>query len=132
MTQIAEDLQQPALTAEQHAEALAALVPATFRGMPPTAQTFYAVVRADGTLARGFEAVSAAKLGTGMYQVLFAHDITGTAYLGTIGLDTTSVNSPSGQNAVVGRLGAPSCVFDQTYDAAGQYEDRGVHMVVAS
>lgn len=132
MTQITEDLQQTALTAEQHAEAVAALVPATFAGMPPTAQTFYAVVRADGTLARGFQAVSATRLGTGIYQVLFAHDITGSAYLGTIGLDTSSGISPSGQMAVVGRAGAPNGVWVQTYDAVGNAADRGFHMAVTS
>jgi len=132
MTQITEDLQQPALTAEQHAEAVAALVPATTAGMPPTAQTFYAVVRADGTLARGFQAVSATRLGTGIYQVLFAHDITRSAYLGTIGLDTSSGVSPSGQMAVVGRFGAPNGVWVQTYDAAGSPADRGFHMAVTS
>jgi hypothetical protein len=132
MLQITEDLQQPALTAEQHAEAVAALVPATIAGMPPTAQTFYAVVRADGTLARGFQAVSATKLGPGIYQVLFAHDITGSAYVGTIGLDTTSGVSPSGQMAVVGRFGAPNGVWVQTYDAAGNPADRGFHMAVTS
>src|SRR5215471_8770408 len=83
MTQTTEAVQQPALTEAQRSEALAALVPATAAGMPPTAQTFYAVVKADGTLARGFEAVSATRLGLGMYQVLYAHDITGSAFVGT-------------------------------------------------
>ena len=62
----------------------AALVPATAAGMPPTAQAFFAVVNADGTLARGFQAASAAKLTTGTYQVVFTHDITGSAYVGTL------------------------------------------------
>ncbi len=132
MTQTTQDLQQPALTGEQESEAVAALVPATFAGMPPTAQTFYAVVRADGTLSRNFQAVSAAKVGTGTYQVLFAHDITGSAYLGTIGLDTTSGSSPSGQIAVVGRLGAPNGVWVETFDAAGNPADRGFHLIVTS
>jgi len=127
-----QDLQQPALTAEQEREAVAALVPATVAGMPPTAQVFYAVVRANGTLARGFAAASATKLGTGIYQVLFAHDITGSAYLGTIGLDTTSGSSPSGQIAVVGRIGTPNGVFVQTFDAAGRPADRGFHLAVTS
>jgi hypothetical protein len=132
MTQITEGLQQPALTEEQRREAVAALVPATVAGMPPTAQTFYAVVRSNGTLARGFEAVSAANLGTGVYQVIFAHDITGSAYLGTLGLDTDSGDSPSGQIAVVGRAGAANGVFVQTFDATGNPADRGFHVAVLS
>ena len=132
MMQTTQDLQQSALTAEQASEAAAALVPATIAGMPPTAQTFYAVVRADGTLARGFQAVSATKLGTGTYQVLFAHDITGSAYLGTVGLDTSSGISPSGQNTVVGRAGAVNGVWVQTFDATGNLADRGFHLAVTS
>ena len=132
MTQTTEGLQQPALTEDQRREAVAALVPATVAGMPPTAQTFYAVVRSNGTLARGFEAVSAANLGTGTYQVIFAHDITSSAYLGTLGLDTDSGESPAGQIAVVGRFDAANGVFVQTFDAAGNPADRGFHLAVLS
>ena len=81
------------------------IVPATPVGMPPTAQAFFAVVSATGTLVRGFQAVSATNLGTGIYQVLFSHDITGSAYIGTIGLTGSSSDSPAGQIAVVGRAG---------------------------
>ena len=132
MTQTTEAVQQPALTEAQRSEALAALVPATAAGMPPTAQTFYAVVKADGTLARGFEAVSATRLGTGMYQVLYAHDITGSAFVGTLGLDVGIGISPSGQIAVVGRFGAANGVFVQTFDAAGNAADRGFHLAIHS
>ena len=47
--------------------------------------------------------MSATHLGTGIYQVLFDHDITGSAYIGTIGLTGSSGESPAGQIAVVGR-----------------------------
>lgn len=66
------------------------------------------------------------------YQVIFAHDITGSAYLGTVGLDTDSGESPSGQIAVVGRAGAANGVFVQTFDAAGNPADRGFHLAVLS
>ncbi len=127
-----DDLQQPPLTAAQEREAVAAIVPATAAGMPPTAQTFFAVVRSDGSLARGFQAVSAARLAPGRYQVLFAHDLTGSAYTGTLGLDVNSGVSPSGQIAVVGRAGAPNGVFVETFDATGSFADRGFHLAVHS
>jgi hypothetical protein len=114
------------------AEALASLVPATVAGMPPTAQAFFAVVNSNGTLARGFQAVSATRLVTGAYQVLFSHDITGSAYVGTIGLTGTSGSSPSGEIAVVGRAGAPNGVFVQTFDSAGNAADRSFHLAVLS
>jgi hypothetical protein len=37
--------------------------------------TSFAVVNADGTLARGRSAVSAARLGTGQYEVVFRRDV---------------------------------------------------------
>ncbi len=67
-------LQQPG-----EAEATIRAVPATFVGMPPTAQTFYAVVNAGGTVARGFGVVSATAFGGGNYEVIFSHDVTGSA-----------------------------------------------------
>ena len=114
------------------AEALAALVPATVAGMPPTAQTFFAVVNANGTLARGFQAVSSTRLGTGVYQVLFSHDITRSAYVGTIGLSASSGTSPSGEIAVVGRAGSANGVFVQTFNSSGAAADRGFHLAVLS
>jgi hypothetical protein len=114
------------------AEALATFVPATVAGMPPTAQTFFAVVNANGTLARGFQAVSSTRLATGQYQVLFSHNITGSAYVGTIGLSTSIGVSPSGEIAVVGRFGSANGVFVQTFDSAGRAADRGFHLEVLS
>ena len=64
--------------------------------------------------------------------MIFAHDITGSAYLGTVGLDTDSGESPSGQIAVVGRADAANGVFVQTFDAAGNPADRGFHLAVLS
>lgn len=113
-------------------EALAGLVPATVCGMPPTCQVFFAVVNANGTLARGCQAVSAAHLGTGTYQVLFTHDITGSAYIGTIGLSVSIGSSPAGEIAVVGRFGAANGVFVQTFNSAGVPTDLGFHLAIIS
>jgi hypothetical protein len=121
---------QPPFTAE--AEAVAKIVPATFAGMPPTAQTFFAVVNADGSLQKNFQALSATRLGTGIYQVLFTHDITGSAYMGTIGLSGSSGSSPAGEIAVVGRAGAPNGVFVQTFNSAGTPTDLGFHLSIHS
>jgi hypothetical protein len=113
-------------------EALAGLVPATLAGLPPTAQAFFAVVNANGTLARGFQALSATRLGVGVYQVLFSHDITGSAYIGTIGLTGSLGGSPPGQISVVGRAGAPNGVFVQTFNSAGAPADLAFHLAVLS
>ena len=113
-------------------EALAGLVPATVCGMPPTCQVFFAVVNANGALARGCQAVSAAHLGTGVYQVLFTHDITGSAYIGTIGLSGSTFTSPAGEIAVVGRTGAANGVYVQTFNSAGVPTDLGFHLAIIS
>jgi hypothetical protein len=110
----------------------AEFVPATGAGMPPTAQTFFAVVNANGTLARGFGAISSAKLGTGLYQVVFSHDVTGSAYVGTTGLTGNVGVAPSGEIAVVGRSGIPNGVFVETFASNGAAADRSFHIAVLS
>lgn len=124
--------EQPPASAETMAKAAAGLVPAQRAGMPETAQTFYAVVNADGTLARDFQAVSAQKLATGQYEVVFAHDLTGSAYIATIGNSGSVGIEPTGEITVVGRNGVPNGVFITTTDSAGTFADRGFHIAVHS
>jgi hypothetical protein len=62
-----------------------ATIPATSAGMPPTAQTMWAVVNSDGTKARAFpSAVTSVRGGAGVYVVTFPHDVTGCAFVATI------------------------------------------------
>ncbi|MFI6762670.1 hypothetical protein ACIBF5_26400 [Micromonospora sp. NPDC050417] len=124
--------EQPPLTEAEVAEVGTELVPATAFGLPPTAQTFFAVVNANGTLARGFGVISSTRLGTGQYQVAFSHDVRGSAYVATLGLSTTSGTSPSGEIAVVGRFGLINGVFVQTFASTGTASDRGFHIAIHS
>ncbi|GAB2937724.1 hypothetical protein GCM10027280_27410 [Micromonospora polyrhachis] len=124
------DEQPPASAAPD--EVGAEFVPATSAGMPPTAQTFFAVVTAGGALVRGFGVVSSARLSTGTYQVVFSHDVTGSAYIGTLGLPGNVGTSPSGEIAVVGRSGVANGVFVQTFTSAGAAADRAFHLAVLS
>jgi hypothetical protein len=89
-------------------EAAAALVPATFVGMPPTAQTFFAVVNADGSMARGFQAVSSQRFSVGRYEVIFPHDVTGSAYVAAVGGLGKHYCSTVGGISVVGRSAPPT------------------------
>ncbi|MFI6758920.1 hypothetical protein ACIBF5_07220 [Micromonospora sp. NPDC050417] len=107
-------------------------VPATSAGLAPTAQVLFAVVNSNGSIVRGFGVSSAARLATGMYQVVFNHDLTGSAFVGTIGLPGSDGTSPSGEIAVVGRTGVANGVFVQTFNSAGAYADRGFHLGVLS
>ncbi len=77
-------------------DAVSGLVAGTTVGMPPTAQTFFAVVNADGSLARGFQAAFSQNLGTGFYEVIFNFDVTGSVYVASIGSSGTSGIEPTG------------------------------------
>jgi hypothetical protein len=127
-TQPASSEQQPPPSAEANAE----FIPATFAGMPPTAQTLFAVVNSDGSLARGFQAISSQRFSVGRYEVIFSHDVTGSAYIATIGDSGSTVVPPAGEISVVGRFGAPNGVFLAVRDSAGNLADRGFHLAVHS
>ncbi|MEU0157048.1 hypothetical protein [Micromonospora fulviviridis] len=123
---------QPPVSKAEADQARAALVPATSAGLPPTAQSFFAVVEPTGALARGFQAVSATRLGVGTYQVVFSHDLTGSAFVATIGLSGSVGASAPGEITVVGRAGVPNGIFVQTFNSAGALTDLGFHTAVLS
>jgi len=100
--------------------------------LPPTAQAFFAVVNALGDLVRGFQAVSATRLFTGAYQVLFSHDVTGSAYIATPGLPGSGAILGTGQITVASRSGAPNGVLVQTFDPSGNPIDLSFHLAVLS
>ncbi|GAB3970646.1 hypothetical protein V1634_22570 [Plantactinospora veratri] len=107
-------------------------VPATAAGLPATAQGHFAVVNANGTLARGFGAVSSTRLAVGQYQVVFIQNVARSAFTATIGLTGSVGASPPGEIAVVGRAGVPAGVFVQTWNSSGVPADRAFHLHVSS
>jgi hypothetical protein len=92
--------------------------------------TLFAVVNDNGTLARGFGALSSTKLATGEYEVIFNRNVRDCAYVATIGFSGSEGNSPSGEIAVVGRVNKPNGVYVQTFTSAGAPADRGFHLAV--
>ena len=92
--------------------------------------TMYAVVNANGTLARGRKAVSATRLGTGAYEVVFRKDVRKGAYLATIGLSGSAGASLPGEITVVGRAGNDRGVFVTTHSSGGAAADLGFHLAV--
>lgn len=123
---------QPPVSKAEADRARAALVPTTGAGMPPTAQTFAAHVDFDGTLVRGFQAVSAQRFGPGEYEVVFSHDLRGSVYVGTVGLPGDTFIPPPGEISVTGRLGVNNGVYIQTYNSAGAPADRAFYLAVHS
>jgi len=97
-------------------------------------QSNFAVVAADGTLARsnsdaGPVSVVTHTAGTGLYEVDFSTDVSGCAYVATLG-DTASGAPPLG---VVGISGASNTdgVTIQTADLAGAPTDEPFHLSVS-
>jgi hypothetical protein len=90
----------------------------------------WAVVNSDGTVARSYRTTSAAKLGTGAYEVVFAQDVTGCAYNLTPGLSATSGTPPVGGVSVTGRSANPNGIFVTTFNSSGTYTDSGFHVRV--
>ena len=92
--------------------------------------TMYAVVNANGTLARGRRTVSATRLGTGAYEVIFRKDVRKCAYVATIGLSGSAGSSLPGEITVVGRAGNDRGVFVTTHSSGGASADLGFHLAV--
>jgi hypothetical protein len=90
----------------------------------------HAVVNSNGTLARGHKAVSATRLGTGAYEVVFRKDVRRCAYLATIGLSGSAGSSLPGEITVVGRSGNDRGVFVTTHSSGGASADLGFHLAV--
>lgn len=103
------------VVADELRQANETLVPATTNGMPPTAQVLYAVVNQNGTLARGFGAVSSVLLGSNQFQVTFDHDLTQSAFVASVGFPGSSGVPPTGITTVVGKSGAPNAVLVATW-----------------
>ena len=119
------------LNLPQAAEAQAADVNVAAASMDDDDQgTKFAVVKAKGTLARGRKAVSATRLGTGAYEVVFRKDVRKGAYVATIGLSGSAGASLPGEITVVGRAGNDRGVFLTTHSSGGAAADLGFHLAV--
>jgi hypothetical protein len=93
------------------------------------AKDLWAVVGADGALPRKNAAVSAAKLATGEYQVVFDRNVTACAYNVTLG-STDTTEAPAGEAGASQRAGNANAVAVVTRDSAGVKADRPFHLTV--
>ena len=92
--------------------------------------TLFAVIRADGTTARGDGNVQPViKLGVGVYDIRFFRNVLGCAYIANIGGDNFNVESP-GFVTVTNRAGANNGIFLTTHNSAGTATDKGFHLFV--
>jgi hypothetical protein len=95
------------------------------------ASTLWAVVNAEGALARGGTgAVSAAEgSGTGQYEVLFNRNVSTCAYIATVGLSSTG-NPPVGVAVVAPRGGNVNAVYVETLALNGVQTALPFHLAV--
>ena len=100
-------------------------------GQPATVKSLWAVVDADGTLARGVGAVAVTHTaGSGSYVVQFNQNVRACSYNSTIGLSGFSGTSARGFTTVVGAAADVNSVFVTTNDTAAATAERGFHLQV--
>ncbi len=95
-----------------------------------THEFLWAVINADGTLARGSRVVSADLIAGSQYEVIFNRNVTGCAYNAVVGTPGSSVFPAPGGAEVAGRSGKPNGVAIQTFTPAGSADQRPFHLQV--
>ncbi|MGC4896410.1 hypothetical protein [Micromonospora sp. DT31] len=107
---------------------------------PPAAgQVAWAVVAANGTLLQhsgnvvsAFRFTPGPGVSAGQYQVLLDYNVSGKAYVATIGTNDTANVPPGGEISVAPRTLTPNAIFVQTRSSGGSATDRPFHIVVTS
>lgn len=90
----------------------------------------WAVMNASGSIARSSGTTSAGRLGTGVYEVIFNTDVTGCAFVASVG-ETGSASPPAGYAETTRRSGNANAVRVETRSGTAALTDRPFHLVVA-
>lgn len=105
----------------------------TYNSAPPPANgtTFTAVVDQKARLVRGSGATAAMQAeGKGTFEVDFTNDVTGCAYVATVGEPGSTGGEPASFITVVGRSGVPQGIFVETYSIKGKDQNLPFHVDV--
>jgi hypothetical protein len=100
---------------------------------PGTCRHYFAVVNADGTLARGgcgVAAVGRGDVGGGSYVVRWTRNALRCATVATIGISGSSGVAASGFVDTAGRYGDPQATYVVTRDTSGHQTDRPFHVAL--
>ena len=100
--------------------------------IPPKAGktvTLFGVVNADGSLARGAHATGSTTFGAGLYEVDFDRDVTGCAYVATLGQPSTGTAAP-GFITDAARLGNPNGVWVEVWSPSLSNVAENFHLAV--
>jgi hypothetical protein len=90
--------------------------------------TYWAVIERNGTIVRGRNVVSAQRLNTGWYEVIFTDDVSNGVYQATIGRPGAGTEQ-TGEITVAARAGNANGVWIDTHDSSGNYADRSFHVM---
>ena len=88
----------------------------------------YAVVGGDGRFESGAQVASTARLALGTYQVVFNTDVSGCAYIASLG--TGHGASPAGSLTTASRSGVPNGVYVKTFNSSGVDTDETFNVQV--
>jgi hypothetical protein len=94
------------------------------------AKSFWAVVNANGSLARSSGGVTSADTGTGAYEVVFPVDVRQCAYVASAGSSGASGSPPKVSVGALGRAGEVKGIWVETWNDAGANVDAGFHVIV--
>ena len=101
------------------------------KGDPGTPATrLWAVVNADGTVARGSgTAAGSNREATGTYLVFFNRDVRSCAYVGSIG-EVNIGNPPAGSVGATNLQEDTHALYVRVYDHAGALDNQSFHLAV--
>jgi hypothetical protein len=97
-------------------------------GPTGTVTNLWAVVNADGSLARGSGVTSTAKVGTGSYNVVFNQDVGQCVYEATIGQPASGTATGDADVALL--LGNTKGIYLETRNNTGTLADLPSHLLV--
>ena len=92
--------------------------------------THHAVISNTGGAVRARGATSSARIGPGVYEVIFDRDVRNCVYVATLG-DETAAGPGNGQISVTQAAPNVNGVRVRTRDSAGELADRSFHLVVS-
>ncbi len=109
-------------------------VQANFKSTTPAAVKAAAVINSNGTVLRAstlpYHVSSSSSVGTGVYDLRFSHNISGCAWVGTVGLGGFSGSTGAATITMTGLNGTNNGLYITTFDGTGTPTNEPFHVIV--
>jgi hypothetical protein len=105
-------------------------VPSAAAAVVADGVTHHAVVSNAGGTVRARGATSSARIGPGVYEVIFDRDVRGCVYVATLG-DESAAGPGNGQVSVTSAPANVNGVRVRTRNSQGNDDDRSFHLIVS-